>query len=168
MSDEIVNRVSQSKLITLDLEDHYPEGQRIFLDISVWLFEGFILREKEFRASLDAHDWERYNNSYVALGCTTDAIVPGWAYMLVSTKLQPFVKKAVIGDLELLETYIFQSVVAQMDLDAFKDKPVIIKGCGKKPIPPNAYIWAVSRIQSVAKSVMYGEACSSVPLYKKK
>lgn len=168
MSDEIVNRVSQSKLITLDLEDFYPEGARILLDISVWLYEGLIVREKEFRASLDAHNWELYNHSFVALSCTTGAIIPGWAYMLVATKLQPFAIIVVIGDLELLETCIFQAVIAQMDLESYKDKPMIIKGCGKKPIPPNAYIWLTARIQPVAKSVMYGEACSSVPLIKKK
>lgn len=167
MADEIVNRVSQSKLITLDLEDYYPEGRRIILDISAWLFEGIILREKEFRAALDAHDWEQYSETYIALSCGTDAIVPGWAYMLVATKLQPFAAEVVIGDLELLETCVFQKVINALDVETFRDKPVIIKGCSKKAIPPNAYVWLTSKIQPIAKSVMYGEACSSVPLFKK-
>ncbi len=166
-SEEITNRVAQSNLVTIDLEAYYPKGQRMLLDISTWLFEGIILREKEFRASLQAHDWGQYTNTYVALTCTTEAIIPGWAYMLVATKLQPFATKVVIGDLELLETCIFQTVIDQMDLKAFIDKPVIIKGCGKKPIPPNAYVWLTAKIQPIAKSVMYGEACSSVPLFKK-
>jgi len=108
MPDEIINKVAQSKLITFDLEDYYPKGKRIVLDIKDWLFEGFILREKEFRAHINEHNWEQYKDGYVALTCSTDAIVPGWAYMLVTTKLQPFVMKTVLGDLEDLETAIYQ------------------------------------------------------------
>jgi len=166
--EEIKNRVAESKLITFDLEDLYQEGRREVLDIKGWLHEGFILREKEFRAHLDNQDWSQYQSTYVALTCSTDAIVPGWAYMLVTSKLAPFAKKVVVGSLETLETSLYQEQLSQLDLKPFKDKPVIIKGCSNKPVPENAYILAMTQIQQVAKSVMYGEACSAVPLYKRK
>ncbi|WP_431126759.1 DUF2480 family protein [Flagellimonas flava] len=165
---EIRNRVAESKLITFDLEDLYQEGRREVLDIKDWLHEGFILREKEFRAHLESVDWSQYQDAYVALTCSTDAIVPGWAYMLVTSKLAPFAKKVVVGDLETLETSLYQEQLSQLNLEPFKDKPVIIKGCSNKPVPENAYILAMTQIQLVAKSVMYGEACSAVPLYKRK
>ncbi len=165
--DEIINRVSQSKLITFNLEDYYPKGQRVVLDIKDWLFEGFILREKDFREALEQHDWTKYQDVYVALGCSTDAIIPGWAYMLIATKLQPYVKKVITGTLENLETILYQTIIENLDVSSFEGKPVIIKGCSSKPVPPNAYIMATTKIQTVAKSVMYGEACSSVPLFKK-
>ncbi|MEX0290015.1 MAG: DUF2480 family protein [Flavobacteriaceae bacterium] len=167
-TDPIVNRVAQSKLVTFDLEDYYPVGERHVLDIKDWLFEGLILREKEFRAHVESHTWQQYQGAYVALNCSTDAIIPAWAYMLISTKLQPYAKLVVIGDLEQLESTIYLKVLTDIDLDQFKDKPVIIKGCSEKPVPGNAYLWAASIIQQVAKSVMYGEACSSVPLFKRK
>ncbi|WP_421823897.1 DUF2480 family protein [Flagellimonas oceanensis] len=168
MEKEIVNRVAQSKLITFNLEDYYPNGERKLLDIKDWLFEGFILREKEFRSHIDEHDWSTYQDAYVALQCSSDAIVPGWAFMLIASKLQPYAKKVVQGSLENLETALYQSILENLDVTAFTDKPVIIKGCSNKPVPENAYLMAVARIQEVAKSVMYGEACSSVPLYKKR
>ena len=168
MSEEIVNRVSSSPLVTFDLEEYYPEGKRMTLDISPWLFEGMILREKEYRVHVAEHSWEKYEDAYVALYCSTDAIVPGWAFMLVTTKLQPYARQIVQGDLNLLETVLYRSAIDQLDLTEFKDKPVIIKGCSDKPVPENAYIWATQKLQGVAKSIMYGEACSSVPLFKKK
>ena len=168
MEKGIVNRVAQSKLITFDLEEHYPEGKRIVLDIKDWLFEGIILREKEFRGHLDQVDWSMYQDVYVALTCTTDAIVPGWAFMLVTSKLAPYAKKVVVGNLEDLETSLYQTVLDDLDISQFEGKPVIIKGCSNKPVPQNAYIMATTKIQQVAKSVMYGEACSSVPLFKRK
>lgn len=168
MSEEIINRVAQSKLITFDLEDYYPVGERVILDLKDWLFEGFILREKEFRTFAEDHDWALYKDAYVALNCSTDAIIPGWANMLIASKLEPFAKKIVAGDLEQLETSIYQSIIADIDVSPFLDKLVIIKGCSNKPVPANAYIWITAKLQTVAKSVMYGEACSSVPLYKRK
>lgn len=167
MSD-IVNRVAQSKLITFDLEDYYPQGKRLVLDVKDWLYEGFILKEKEFRAHIANHDWKQYNSTYVALVCSTDAIIPGWAYMLIASKLQPYAKTVVVGNLEELETSLYQSVIENIDVSSFKDQMVIVKGCSNKPVPPNAYIWITAKIQTIAKSVMYGEACSSVPLYKRK
>jgi hypothetical protein len=165
---EIINRVAQSNLVTLDLEEYYPEGTRLQIDIKDWLFEGLILKEKEFRNQIALHNWEQYNDAYVALYCSTEAIIPGWAYMLVSTKLQPYANKVVLGSLEDLETTIFHSIIENLEVSDFKDKPVIIKGCSNKPIPPNAYLWATIKLQPVAKSIMYGEACSSVPLFKRK
>lgn len=165
---EIVNRVAQSKLITLDLEEFYPTGARLQIDIKDWLFKGLILKEKDFRNQISEHNWAQYEDAYVALYCSTEAIIPGWAYMLIATKLQPYAKKVVLGSLEDLETTLFQDVIEKMNVSDFKDKPVIIKGCTNKPIPPNAYLWATIKLQPVAKSIMYGEACSSVPLFKKK
>jgi hypothetical protein len=168
MADEILNRVAASKLVTFDLEDYYPKGDRVLLDISNWLYEGIILREKEFREAVSAHQWENYQGAFVAMHCSSDAIIPGWAYMLITTRLQPFAREVVIGDLELLETVLYKKVIDQLEVGHLKDKPVIIKGCAHKPVPPNAYVWVTEKLQGVAKSIMYGEACSSVPLYKKK
>lgn len=168
MKDEIVNRVSQSKLTTFDLETYYPNGKRVRFDIKDWLYEGFILREKEFRDFAKNHSWEQYKDQHVALHCSTDAIIPAWAYMLLTTYLNPHVKTVVIGDLVQLETIIYQQIINDLDLSDLRDKPVIIKGCSDKPIPENAYIMLLKKIQPIAKSVMYGEACSSVPLFKSK
>ncbi|MCB0376205.1 MAG: DUF2480 family protein [Sinomicrobium sp.] len=168
MAGAIINRVANSTLVTVDLEEHYPEGERLVLDIKDWLHQGFILREKAFRESLKQHDWSRYNGCYVALGCTTDAIVPAWAYMLITTCLAPFAKKVVTGDLRQLEIAVFEDVIRNLDIAPLTDKPVIIKGCTRKPIPENAYLLLIQKIQPVAKSIMYGEACSSVPLFKRK
>uniref|UniRef100_UPI0030FB5888 DUF2480 family protein n=1 Tax=uncultured Wocania sp. TaxID=2834404 RepID=UPI0030FB5888 len=137
-------------------------------DIKDWLFEGFVLREKEFRQKASEHDWSQYQDNYVALTCSTDAIIPAWAFMLLSIHLEPFTKKTIIGNLESLETSIYQDVINSLDVSEFTDKPIIIKGCSKKPVPQNAYIMLATKLKSVAKSIMYGEACSSVPLFKKK
>ncbi len=166
--DEIVNKVAQSKLITLNLEDYYPEGKREMLDISTWLYEGLLLKEKEFRATIKSHNWEQYKDCYVAVNCSTDAIIPAWAYMLIATKLEPFVKQVFIGTLKELDTLLYKNIIVNLEVSAFEGKPVIIKGCSNKPVPENAYLWATIKLQKVAKSIMYGEACSSVPLYKKK
>lgn len=168
MAEEIVNRVANSVLKTIDLEDFYPEGKRIVFDIKDWLFEGLILREKDFREQVKNHDWSQYQDAYVALSCSTDAIIPSWAYLLLATHLEGFAKKTVIGNLELLETVLFTEVISELNIEEFKEKPVIIKGCANKPIPQSAYTLLISKIQPFAKSIMYGEACSTVPLFKKK
>ena len=167
MADEIINRVANSSLMVFDLEDHYPMGQRILFDIKNWLYEGFVLREKDFRQAVKEHDWSQYKDAYVALTCSTDAIVPAWAYMLLSSSLEPYAKLVIKGDLEQLESSIYQELIPAIDVESYKDKPVIIKGCSNKPVPTNAYIMIIKRLQKVARSIMYGEACSSVPLYKK-
>ncbi|MEP5338934.1 MAG: DUF2480 family protein [Algibacter sp.] len=168
MKDEIINRVANSKLITLNLEDYYPEGKRVLFDIKDWLFEGFVLREKDFRTQAAEFDWSQYQDNYVALTCSSDAIIPAWAFMLLSIHLEPFTKKTLIGSLEALETSIYQDILKDIDVSEFTDKPIIIKGCSKKPVPQNAYIMLSNKLRPIAKSIMYGEACSSVPLYKKK
>lgn len=168
MSDEIINRVAQSKLVTFDLEELYPEGKRILFDVKDWLYEELILKEKEFRTFVENHNWGQYQDSYVALTCSSDAIIPGWAYMLISSRLSPYAKKVVVGNLEELESSVYLPIISNLDISSFIDKPVIIKGCSNKPVPQNAYIAAIAMIQTVAKSVMYGEACSSVPLFKRK
>ncbi len=167
MSQEIVNRVANSKLITFDLEDYYPEGTRVLFDIKDWLLEGLVLREKEFRELAKTHDWSQYRGSYVALTCSTDAIIPGWAYMLLTTNLAPFAQKVVAGDLEALETILYTEIIRNLEVSDYKDKPVIVKGCSRKPVPKNAYLQLIEKLQPVVKSLMYGEACSAVPLYKK-
>ena len=167
MEGEIVNRVSKSPLVTLDLEEYYPKGERCGIDLSQWLEEGLILREKGFRDALEAHDWEAYRDTYVYLFCSTDAIVPAWAFMLISAHLQGIACDVVVGSRELLETVVFSKSLEALDPEAYRDRPVIIKGCSNLPVPPSAYLWALQEVQNVARSVMYGEACSAVPIYKK-
>lgn len=168
MAEEIINRVAKSKLVTFDLEDLYPEGERVIFDISQWLFEGIVLREKDFRESAQQHDWSQYTGKYVALHCSTDAIVPSWAYLLLSIYMAPYAAKMVVGNLELLETVLFTEALQDIDVSDYEDKPVIIKGCAHKPIPDSAYLLLAQKLHPVARSIMYGEACSSVPLYKRK
>lgn len=165
---EIVNRVANSVLVTIDLEEYYPSGARILFDIKDWLYEGLVLREKEFRTLIDAHDWSIYKNQYIALHCTSDAIIPGWAYMLIRLQLSGIAKQVVVGNLETLETTLYQKIIANLELDYCANKPVIIKGCSNKPVPQNAYLFLIDKLYPIAKSILYGEACSSVPLYKKK
>ena len=167
MSEEIINRVSNSKLVTIDLEDFYPSGERVVLDIKDWLLDGLVLREKDFREKAKTHDWSQYREKFVALTCSTDAIIPGWAFMLLSTYLNPVAKKVVIGDLKQLETILYTEVLEKADFSEYKDLPVIVKGCSRKPVPQNAYIQLINKLQPIARSIMYGEACSSVPLFKK-
>jgi len=168
MSDKIVNRVAKSDLKTIDLEDYYPIGERIILDIKNWLFHELILKETDFRNYLKNHDWSQYKNKYVALTCSADAIIPSWAFMLITTYLSPIAKKVVVGDLTNLETSIFQDIVHKLPIEDFTAKPVIIKGCANKPIPETAYTQLIEKLQPVVKSIMFGEACSTVPLFKKK
>ena len=167
MAKEIVNRVANSKLITFNLEDYYPEGERVLFDVKDWLLEGFVLRESEFREQAKNHDWSQYEGKFIALTCSSDAIIPAWAFMLLATYLQPFAKKVITGDLETLETVLYTEVISKMDVSNLQDKPVIVKGCAHKPVPKNAYLLLIEKLQPVVKSLMYGEACSSVPLYKK-
>ena len=166
--DPIVNRVAESALITFDLEKFYQIGQRQSIDLSQWLFEGLILKEKYFRAQLNAHDWSVYQDQFVALYCSTEAILPAWASLLVTSQLQPYSRKVVMGTLEDLEVQLFSEEIQLLDVTPFKDKPVIIKGCSDKTVPQDAYVQLITKLQPIVKSLFYGEACSSVPLYKKK
>ena len=166
MQEEIINRVANSALEVFDLEDFYIQGTRYQLDISQWLFEGFILKEKDFRESLKKHDWTQHQNQYVALYCSTDAIIPAWAMILVAVYLKPFAAKTVNGTLEDLETALYQEKLLTIDYSVYTDKPIILKGCSRKPVPMRAYIMAAQLLQSFARSIMYGEACSAVPLFR--
>ncbi|TBX71165.1 DUF2480 family protein [Flavobacterium silvisoli] len=167
MAEEIINRVANSVLEVFDLEDYYPVGTRTQLDISQWLLDGFLLKEKDFREALKNHNWEQYQNHFVAIHCSTDAILPAWAPILVATYVTPFAQKVVLGNLAELDIALYQEVLSSLDYSQYQDKPVIIKGCSKKPVPESAYIMAVQKLQPLAKSIMYGEACSAVPLFKK-
>lgn len=166
--DEIINKVANSSLEVFDLEDYYPSGTRTQIDISHWLHEGFLLKEKDFREVLKNHDWTKYQDHYVAINCSTDAILPAWATILVTVHLAPFAKKVIQGNLLDLETNLYQELLLKIDFSKYKDKPIILKGCSKKPVPNSAYILAIQELQKVAKSIMYGEACSAVPLFKSK
>ena len=168
MAEEIVNRVAKSGLITVDLEEFYPEGERVLYDIKENLWEGIALKEKDFRAFVKEHNWSQYQDQFVALHCSVDAIVPTWAYMLLATKLAPFAKKVCFGDLAQLESLIFEEAIAQnIKPKEYEDAKVVIKGCSKKEVPPSAYVKLTEMLQPYAKILMCGEPCSTVPLYKK-
>jgi len=167
MTNEIINRIANSQLKTIDLEDYYPKGERTVIDIKHWLFQELILKENDFREHLKNHDWSQYKNHFVALTCSSDAIIPSWAFMLIATLISPFSKKVIIGNLKELETSIFQEIIENLNLEEYQDKPVIIKGCSNKPIPETAYIKLIEKLQPVVKSIMFGEACSTVPLFKR-
>lgn len=168
MGDEIINRVANSKLKVIDLEDYYPEGKRVLFDIKDWLLEGLVLREKDFRAFVATHNWSQYQDCYMSLYCSTGAIVPDWAYMLISIELQAYSKLSIIGSLEDLESILYSEIISTLDVSEYTDQLVIIKGCSNKPVPSNALILLTLRLKPVAKSIMFGEACSSVPLFKRK
>jgi hypothetical protein len=165
--DEIINKVANSVLEVFDLEDYYPKGIRTQIDISQWLLEGFLLKEKNFREVLKNHDWKQYENHFVAINCSTDAIIPAWATILVTVYLSPFAQKVVVGTLADMETALYHEILPTLDFSIYQDKPVILKGCSKKPVPESAYILAIQKLQLYAKSIMYGEACSAVPLFKR-
>lgn len=169
MEEEIINRVANNKnLITFDLEDYYPDGKRVLLDIKDWLYEGFILKEKDFRKHVSEHNWDQYKDIYLTFTCSTDAIIPGWANILLTSAAIPYAKKVAVGSLENLETIIYTHIINELDVTTYKDKFVIIKGCTNKPVPEAAYIALIQKLQPVAKSIMYGEACSAVPIYRRK
>jgi len=166
MEDKIINKVANSVLEVFDLEDYYPKGPRTPIDISQWLYEGFLLKEKDFRESLKNHNWLQYQDHYVAIHCSTDAIIPAWAAVLVTVYVAPFAKKVVLGNTNDLETALYQEILAGLDYSRYQNKPVILKGCSRKPVPESAYVMAIQYLQPYAKSIMYGEACSAVPLFK--
>ena len=166
-SEEIRNKVAESSLITFNLEDLYQLGSRSVFDLKNFLYEGLLLREKDFRKSLKDLDWSQYQDHYVAITCTADAIIPQWAYMLVSTYLQPVSKHCSFGDLEALETSLYEASIADLELESFQNERVVVKGCSKYPVPASAYVMLVNKLRPVVKSIMYGEACSTVPLFKR-
>jgi hypothetical protein len=168
MSDEIVNKVAQSALVSLDLEDYFPQEEVVLFDLKPLLFMEMILKEKEFRASLQQIDWTQYQDKIIAVVCTADTIIPLWAYMLIAINLEPFAREMILGDEEtaLRQTFLFR--IGAIDLSGFTDKRVVVKGCGDKPVGAEAYMEIARRLRPVVKSIMYGEPCSTVPVYKKK
>ena len=150
------------------MEDYYVPGIRTQIDISQWLFEGFLLKEKDFREALKNYDWSQYQGHFVAIYCSTDAIIPAWASILVTICVSPYAEKVVLGTIFDLETSLYQDILSKIDYKKFQDKPIILKGCSKKAVPESAYIFAIQHLLPFAKSIMYGEACSAVPLYKRR
>ncbi len=168
MQETIVNKVAESGIITIDLEDYYPKGEIVVFDLKDYLFMGLILKEKDFREALKNINWQQYENKNIAITCGADAIIPVWAYMLAASYLQPFAKEVAFGNERDLITSIFIKKLAAVNGEDFTDKRVVIKGCGDIQIPEVAYVEITNKLRPFAKSIMYGEACSTVPIYKKK
>ena len=168
MSDAIINKVALSPLLSLDLEEYYPKEPIVVFDLKPHLFMELILKEKDFRAALQNHDWEQYRDKVVAVTCTTDAIIPVWAYMLVASYLQPVAKEIVFGDEKLALQQQFLKNISAIDPNEFADKRIVVKGCGDLPIGAFAYMEITKKLRPVVKSIMYGEPCSTVPIFKNK
>ena len=168
MSEKIINKVAESELLQFDLQDLYVKGERVLFDLKSFLFEELILKEKDFREQIKNHDWKKYADKFVTITCTADAIVPTWAFMLVASQLQPFAKKNVFGDLNKLEEELFRDEISKINVQEYNDKRVSIKGCSNIYVPLSAYVEITVKLRPVVKSIMYGEACSTVPLYKRK
>jgi len=167
MSAEIINRVATSPIVTFNLEAYYPQGARAVLDIKDQLFQGLLLREKDFRAYVAATDWSQYAGAYVAIACTADAIVPTWAYMLLAASLEPHAAHYVFGSIDDLDCALVSRNLDAVDFSEFRDRPVVIKGCSGVNMPTALYVEAMRRLLPVAKKISFGEPCSTVPLWKK-
>lgn len=165
--DLIINRVASSPLVSFDLEKYRVAGDRVLIDIQDQLYQGLVLREKDFRAFVQHHDWSQYRNKLVAVHCSADAIVPTWAYMLLAIVLTPHSRIVIFGTLEELEVRLFSDALAKVDWTEFSDKKVVVKGCSDESVPVSAYVEAASKLRDVASSVMFGEPCSTVPLFKR-
>jgi hypothetical protein len=168
MSEPFVNKVAESGLITLDLETWYPKEETAVFDMKEHLFMGMILKEKDFREALKILDWSAYSNKNVALTCSADAIIPVWAWMLVATYLQPVAKEIVMGDEKELHKHLFLKNLSTINVNDYTDQRVVIKGCGETPIADYVYMEITKLLRPVAKSIMYGEPCSTVPVFKKR
>lgn len=167
MSDIIINKVAESSLVEVNLEDYYPKADIIVFDLKDYLFMGLILKEKDFREALKKLDTSLYQDKYVAVTCTADAIVPVWAYMLVAALLQPYAIEMVCGDEQFLHKTIFLKNLSVIHTEDFENKRVVVKGCGDLPVGEFAYLEITKLLRPVAKSIMYGEPCSTVPIFKK-
>lgn len=168
MENEIVNKVSESGIVTINLEDFYQEGERIVFDIKEQLFEELVLKEKDFREFVKVTDWSEYKDKLVAVTCSNDAIIASWAYMLIASALQPFAKKIVFGNIYMLEIILFHDALLKFNTESCRDQRVVIKGCSDKPVPVSAYLELTTLLRPFAKSIMYGEPCSTVPVFKRK
>jgi len=167
LEQPLVNRVAQSGLVTIDLEELYPAGEIVPFDLKDYLFMGLILKEKDFREALKAHDWSQYQGKNLAVFCSADAIIPMWAYMLVATYAAPFVADIAQTTPELFAETAFLKKLSTLNISDYEGKRLVIKGCSDKPVPPSAYLEITRRLQPVALSIMFGEPCSTVPVYKK-
>jgi hypothetical protein len=168
MSEPLINKVAESGLITLDPEKYFPREEVAVFDLKDFLFMGMILKEKDYREALKNTDWTKYEGKNVAITCSADAIIPVWAYMLAASCLQPVAKEIVMGDEKELHKKLFLSNLSAIDVKEFDDKRVVIKGCGETPIPDYVYMEITRMLRPVAKSIMYGEPCSTVPVFKKR
>jgi hypothetical protein len=168
MDDVIINRVANSGLVTIDLEDYLPKEEIAVFDLKDHLFRGLILKEKDFREALQGLDWEIFRNKNVVITCSADAIIPMWAYMLVTSYVQPVAKDVYCGTAEEMKKHLFLKNLGTIKTDEFAGQRLIIKGCGDQPVDSAAYAEITKLLRPVAKSIMYGEACSNVPIYKKK
>jgi len=168
MEKPLVNRVASSGLITLNLEEYFPKEVVVSFDLKDYLYMELILKEKEFRAALTEHDWSQYEGKHIALHCSTDAIVPTWAYMLVATYAAPHALSITQGNVEMVYATHYYKTLSKLDVTQYEDKRIVVKGCSNKPVPIAAYTELVRLLQPHAKSIMYGEPCSTVPIYKKK
>ena len=166
--EPITNKVANSGLVTINLEDYFNKGERVLLDIKPWLFMEMILKEKDFREHVRQHNWEQYTGKNVAFFCSADAIIPTWAYMLLAVSIEPFANRYVFGNLDTLNTILYQDALQQINTSDYTDVRVIIKGCSDVPVPVSAYVEITHKLAPFAKSIMYGEACSNVPIYKRK
>lgn len=166
--NEIVNRVATSSLITFDLEQYHQPGERVLIDITDQLFQGWILKEKDFRAFIKANDWKQYENKFVAVTCSSDAIVPVWAFMLLSIALQPYARKIIFGTLEELETTLYREKLREVDWTTFVNAKVVVKGCSKVFVPVGVYVDVTNYLRPLVSSLSFGEPCSTVPLFKRK
>ncbi|WP_026905502.1 DUF2480 family protein [Pedobacter glucosidilyticus] len=168
IQENIVNKVAQSGLVSVDLADLKPAGERVVYDIKDNLFHGLILKEKDFREFIKTHNWEQYTGKHIAITCSADAIVPTWAYMLLATKLADYASSIIYGTLEDLEIYLFNHEIEKLDVQQYKDQRIVVKGCGDIYVPTASFVALTSKLHPVVKSIMYGEPCSTVPLYKRK
>ena len=167
MNDPIINKVAESGLITIDLADYYPHGDVAVFDMKDHLFMGMILKEKDFREALKNLDWEKYRDKNVSVICSVDAVIPVWAYMLVASYLQPVAREVVMGDEKEVHKQLFLKNLSSINVNEFADKRIVIKGCGETPIADFVYMEITKILRPVAKSIMYGEPCSTVPVFKK-
>lgn len=167
MEEEIVNRVAASPLVTFNLEEYYPVGEIAEIDLKDILFQGLILREKDLRDFIKTHNWSGYQDKNVAVFCSADAVIPTWAYMLIGIALQPFVRMTVFGSRNDLLARLFEEKLQNVNWEQFQDKKVVIKGCSDVHVPESAYLYSAARLRPIAASIMYGEPCSTVPLYKR-
>jgi len=167
MAENIINRVQKSGIITIDLDDVSVPENLFEIDIKNWLHDELFLKEKEYRNNIINHNWSKYKNGYVFIHCSSDAIIPTWAYMLISSKIEEVTNKVVIGDLKKIYDLIFDEYLNNLDYTKFTNKSVIIKGCSSEMIPISAYHKLTTKLKPFAKSIMYGEACSAVPVFKK-